>query len=103
MESSRGGGGAAGPPPPTFGLGNLPDGSKGGAIFRLEIALIIISTFLMASRLYIRAFMIKALGLDDLLAMLAFVGLHLVSLIWLFSCFIPLFSFPFSRMVVELC
>ncbi|KAL2874972.1 hypothetical protein SGCOL_009815 [Colletotrichum sp. CLE4] len=44
----------------------------GDKTLHLDIALIICTTIVVGIRLYVRAFMAKALGLDDLLAFLAF-------------------------------
>lgn len=61
------------PEPPDFSLYDLPPGSQGYMIRDLNISLIAISTVLVASRLYVRGLMIKNLGMDDLLAVLAYV------------------------------
>lgn len=53
---------------PNFGLYNLPPDSEGLVMVRLNIFLITFSTILLFGRLYVRAFMVKVLGLDDLLA-----------------------------------
>ncbi|KAH8892642.1 hypothetical protein GQ53DRAFT_126809 [Thozetella sp. PMI_491] len=54
-----------------FSLWHLPEGSKGPTIRDLNIAMVIMSSIVVFTRLYIRAFMIKALGWDDLLATIA--------------------------------
>lgn len=59
--------------PPEFSVFDLPPGSKGGEIVNFNIAFIVISTTLLFTRLYVRGFMVKALGLDDLLASIAYV------------------------------
>ncbi|KAI4598793.1 hypothetical protein KJ359_002685 [Pestalotiopsis sp. 9143b] len=58
--------------PPEFSVFDLPPGSKGGLIVNFNIAFIVISTTLLFTRLYVRVFMVKALGLDDLLASIAY-------------------------------
>ncbi|KAK2012672.1 hypothetical protein LZ32DRAFT_559369, partial [Colletotrichum eremochloae] len=47
-----------------------PD-SAGHHIFNLNLALIIVSTILVSLRLFVRRFLVKALGLDDLIATVA--------------------------------
>lgn len=59
--------------PPEFSVFDLPPGSKGGLIVNFNIVFIVISTTLLFTRLYVRGFMVKALGLDDLLASIAYV------------------------------
>lgn len=49
-------------------------GYAGDRTLHLNAALIVCTTLVVGLRLYIRAFMSKALGADDLLAFLAFVG-----------------------------
>jgi hypothetical protein len=59
--------------PVDFTVFNLPADSAGGVQVNLNICLITISTILLFTRLYVRAFMVKVLGLDDLLAAIAYV------------------------------
>jgi hypothetical protein len=56
-----------------FSIFSLPVGSRGSIQVDLNISLIVISTTLLFIRLYVRGFMVKALGLDDLLATVAYV------------------------------
>ncbi|KAH8671377.1 hypothetical protein BX600DRAFT_510056 [Xylariales sp. PMI_506] len=62
-----------------FSIFNLPADSLGGRLLNLNIALIAISTTLVSTRLFVRAFMVKALGWDDLLALIAFIILTTLS------------------------
>jgi hypothetical protein len=61
------------PDPPEISVFNLPPDSKGGILANVNIALIVISTVLLSLRLYARGCMVKSLGLDDLLAIVAYV------------------------------
>lgn len=51
-------------------------GYKGGQVLKLNAALIVCTTVIVFLRLYVRAFMSRALGVDDLLAFLAYVRYH---------------------------
>lgn len=59
--------------PINFSITNLPEDSRGQFIINLNLALIVISTVLMSTRLYVRGFMIKGLGVDDLIATISYV------------------------------
>ena len=59
--------------PPEFTVFDLPPGSRGSVLVNVNIALIVITSTLLFTRLYVRGFMVKALGLDDLLATIAYV------------------------------
>ncbi|KAF5008879.1 hypothetical protein FDECE_4903 [Fusarium decemcellulare] len=59
---------ADGPPPDPVGETK----SHGPFLFDLNVALIVITTIVMIVRLYVRGIMTKALGVDDVLAMLAY-------------------------------
>lgn len=48
--------------------------SEGHHIFNLNLALIIVSTTLISLRLFVRKVIVKALGWDDLMAVVAWVG-----------------------------
>lgn len=48
--------------------------SAGHHVFNLNLALIIVSTLLVWLRLYVRKVIVKALGWDDLIATVAWVG-----------------------------
>ncbi|KAI1874004.1 uncharacterized protein JN550_002583 [Neoarthrinium moseri] len=61
------------PGPIEFTIFDLPADSKGSIQVNLNIALIVISSTLLFTRLYVRGFMVKVLGLDDLLAAIAYV------------------------------
>lgn len=65
--------------PVDFTVFNLPPDSDGAILVNLNIALIAISAVILSLRLYVRGFMIKSLGLDDLVSSLAFVGFNLRS------------------------
>ncbi|KAH7118067.1 hypothetical protein B0J13DRAFT_200579 [Dactylonectria estremocensis] len=47
--------------------------SRGRIVFNLNVALIVITSVIVLARLYVRRFMTKALGLDDLLTIISFV------------------------------
>ncbi|EEU38683.1 uncharacterized protein NECHADRAFT_83082 [Fusarium vanettenii 77-13-4] len=59
---------ASGPPPDPVGETE----SKGPLLLDLNIALIVLTTTVMATRLYARGIVTKALGLDDVIAMVAY-------------------------------
>lgn len=59
--------------PVDFTIFNLPPDSQGRTLVNFNIAFIVISTILLCTRLYVRGFMVKVLGLDDLLAAIAYV------------------------------
>ncbi|KAI0134263.1 hypothetical protein BJ170DRAFT_192555 [Xylariales sp. AK1849] len=67
--------------PINFSILDLPADSKGRQMVNLNIAFITISTTLLFTRLYVRGFMIKVLGIDDLLASIAFVILTALSVL----------------------
>jgi len=48
--------------------------TPGQNIGRLNFCLILFSTAIIGLRMYVRRFMVKSVGLDDLLAVLAWVG-----------------------------
>lgn len=52
---------------------HFPKKSNGPVLLGFEITLIIISTFIIFTRTYIRARVSKAIGLDDYLALAAYV------------------------------
>ncbi|ETS81055.1 hypothetical protein PFICI_06057 [Pestalotiopsis fici W106-1] len=58
--------------PPEFTVFDLPPDSRGSVLVNVNLALIVISSTLLFTRLYVRGFMVKALGLDDLLATIAY-------------------------------
>jgi hypothetical protein len=60
---------ASGPPPDPVGETE----SKGPILLGLNIALIVLTTTVMVTRLYARGIVTKALGLDDAIAIFAFV------------------------------
>lgn len=49
---------------------------SGDTVLRLNIALIVCTSAIVWTRLYVRAFVAKAFGLDDVLALLAWVSLN---------------------------
>ena len=68
------GAGAPGPPPPPpegFKFSDTP-GWKGYLQWNLNVALITFSTFFILLRLGTRAFLVKALGLDDAIGVIAY-------------------------------
>ncbi|KAK9782718.1 hypothetical protein AB5N19_09298 [Seiridium cardinale] len=73
MSNSTGPGG--------FSVFNLPPDSQGSTLVNFNIAFIVISTTLLCTRLYIRGFMVKVLGLDDYLAVIAYAILTTQSVI----------------------
>jgi hypothetical protein len=56
-------------------------GYKGHEVLALNAALIVLTTVIMGARMYVRAFMAKGLGLDDLFAVLSYVGAQLLNVI----------------------
>lgn len=66
---------AAPPPVPSSPTGDNP-GSKGYIMFDLNLGLIVFSTLLISLRLYTRAAILKVVGLDDYVAVVA----------WAFCC-----------------
>ncbi|KAK9424404.1 hypothetical protein SUNI508_13644 [Seiridium unicorne] len=67
--------------PGDFSVFNLPPDSQGSTVVNFNIAFIVISTTLLCTRLYIRGFMVKVLGLDDYLAVIAYAILTTQSVI----------------------
>ncbi|KAH6974682.1 hypothetical protein EDB80DRAFT_880160 [Ilyonectria destructans] len=47
--------------------------SRGHILFNINVALIVISSVIVLARLYVRRFMTKAFGLDDILTIVSFV------------------------------
>ena len=90
-----GGGPPLGPPPPPpadFSFRDTP-GWKGYLQWNLNVALIVFSTFFIILRLGTRAFLVKALGLDDLMGFIAFAALVVFSALEIrcsFAPFLPL-------------
>lgn len=60
--------------------------SLGYIMLNLNIALIVITSVIMSLRLYVRGVMIQALGWDDLLAFIAWVGWCLVAFVARAGC-----------------
>lgn len=52
-----------------------PEGTtpRGHIVFNINVALIVISSVIVLARLYVRRFMTKAFGLDDILTIVSFV------------------------------
>lgn len=61
---------------PPFHFTESP-GYAGPKILQLNVALIVCTSIIVALRQYVRAFIAKALGLDDVLAFLAWVSSYL--------------------------
>ncbi|CAJ2507925.1 Uu.00g091110.m01.CDS01 [Anthostomella pinea] len=59
-------------PARNFSWANLPPDSRGDELVSLNASLIAISTVILVTRLYARTFLLKSLGIDDLLATLTY-------------------------------
>ena len=74
---------APGMPPPGVPLGPLPPNqNRGPAVLGVDLTFAIVAVLLVCTRMYVRARIVKSIGLDDLFIVLATVRLVRSGMSW---------------------